>query len=143
MRHLRAWDKIMYGNGASLAVFSLAATLLSVGGAVAQEDHEAAARAIVAAHTDANQDGLIDEAELTNNLAAAFVALDINADGRLTPDELDEHDTGQFERVDANGDGTLSFVEVMQAKIDDLKSVDANGDGALSPDELVALENLR
>ncbi len=110
---------------------------------LAQADHEAAAKAIIAHQTDWNADGVIDEAELAHHMAAVFVALDINADDKIEPNELADHDAASFTRIDGDGDGSLSFIEVMTAKIDDLRSVDEDDDGALSPDELQAMDDLR
>ena len=110
---------------------------------------------------DANQDGVIDAAELAN-ASAALKKLDKNGDGRLTPDEYrpprpdgpgpqaNAPDPGGQSKsqdpghkpprplldlvLDVNGDEIIDASEIANAPAL-LKKLDVNGDGKLTREE--------
>ena len=83
-------------------------------------------------------DGVISEAELARDAAAAFTSMDRNRDRRLTHDELADAATADFAAVDADGDGSITFDEVMRHKTQAFDRADSNGDGMLSYEEMSA-----
>jgi Ca2+-binding EF-hand superfamily protein len=87
---------------------------------------------------DTDGDGLISEAELARDAAAAFSSLDANRDRRLSPEELGGAAQGGFAEIDVNGDGLLTFEEVMRHKTQAFELADKNGDGRLSYEEMTA-----
>ncbi|MFM1945541.1 MAG: hypothetical protein RI897_4523 [Verrucomicrobiota bacterium] len=104
---------------------------------------------------DANQDGTIDEVEITN-ASKALKTLDKNGDGKLTPDELrpempprgregaapgsnPEVLVNRLMQADANGDGKLSQAELPERMQALMQRLDKDNDGFLTREELAAL----
>ncbi len=126
------------------AVLILAATLLSAsaqaGGRGAEyfketdtnndgaltKDEMAASRMQRLGGADADKDGFISAAELTEHHAAMMRA------------RQDKHFTGFAGRFDANKDGKVALDEIKSFDPPFFKNADANGDGKLTPDEMKA-----
>lgn len=97
---------------------------------------------------DADKDGKVTEAELDAHRAAEFAAADANSDGMLNAAELtDQHlarmadraadrSARLIENLDDNGDGNLS-AEEMDERVRErgFARMDKNDDGAISKDE--------
>jgi Ca2+-binding EF-hand superfamily protein len=95
---------------------------------------------------DTNKDGKITVAEINDDQARIFTAMDVDGDKSLSVDELKRRGrslqifrtTTIFDLLDVNGDGKLSVAEVNAPSKRWFKRYDANNDGAMEASELPA-----
>ena len=81
---------------------------------------------------DANQDGVIDQAEWEAFSARLFDRIDLDGDGQASAEELDD----AFEAFDYNKDGMIDGHEAPLVII----LGDDNGDGRVAPEEFNAID---
>jgi hypothetical protein len=103
---------------------------------IADDDVEDAS-AIAFYHADANQDGVVDEAEYASDAIAAFTLADTDDDHRLKAHELKGADADRISKIDKNKDAELDFDEVMANKTALFAVIDKDGDGVLTLEETV------
>lgn len=98
---------------------------------------------------DANGDGIVTVAEVRQQMASRFRALDSNRDGRVTKAEFDaarephgkaggrgpRGGSRMFDFADANKDGSVTFAEFIAPAVDRVARLDTNKDGKVSRDE--------
>ncbi|MDA1326772.1 MAG: hypothetical protein O3C34_18770 [Proteobacteria bacterium] len=93
---------------------------------------------------DTNGDGKITLAEINDDQARMFTALDVNGDKSMSVDEIRRRGrslqifrtTTLFDLLDSNGDGKLSVAEIQAPSKRWFKRYDKNGNGILEADEL-------
>ena len=99
------------------------------------------------ADLDANKDGVVSAAELSQHHTARFMKMDVDGDGAVSRDDiaefkarLREAHTGsradRFERADTNGDGLVSEAEAAAVAQQKAEKLDADGDGTISRREM-------
>jgi Ca2+-binding EF-hand superfamily protein len=95
---------------------------------------------------DLDQDGSVAAAEIADEQARLFAAIDVNADGAISVDEFRRNGrlllalnvTTFFDMMDVDGDGQLSSSEVSSPAQRWLSRYDADGSGSLSEEEIRA-----
>lgn len=93
---------------------------------------------------DTNGDGKISLAEINDDQARMFNALDVDGDKSMSVDEIRRRGrslqiyrtTTLFDLLDANGDGKLSVAEIQAPSKRWFKRYDKNGDGVMEAEEL-------
>ena len=93
---------------------------------------------------DINGDGKVTVAEINDDQARIFTALDVDNDGSLSTDEMKRRGrllqayrtTTLFDLMDANGDGKLSLKEIQAPTGRWFKRYDANNDGVMDAGEV-------
>lgn len=93
---------------------------------------------------DIDGDGKITIAEINNDQARIFTALDVNNDKSMSVDEIRRRGrslqifrtTTLFDLLDTDGDGKLSVAEVQAPSKRWFKRYDTNGDGAMDASEI-------
>lgn len=93
---------------------------------------------------DINGDGKVTVAEINDDQARIFTALDVDNDSSLSTDEMKRRGrllqayrtTTLFDLMDANGDGKLSLKEIQAPTGRWFKRYDANNDGVMDAGEV-------
>ena len=93
---------------------------------------------------DTNGDGKITLAEINNDQARMFTALDVDGDKSMSVDEIRRRGrslqifrtTTLFDLLDSNGDGKLSVTEIQAPSKRWFNRYDKNGNGIMEADEL-------
>ena len=103
---------------------------------------------------DENGDGLLQSAEVPEQMREGFMRADANKDGAVSREEMqaampapgdrpqvspEERRQRMIERMDTNGDGKIAITELPERMRERMKQADTNSDGVLSAQELEAV----
>lgn len=65
---------------------------------------------------DANQDGVITEAEVRTQAQTMFARMDINKDGKIDKADREARQAANFQKMDTDGSGEVSLAEMTAAR---------------------------
>ncbi|MDV6030775.1 MAG: matrixin family metalloprotease [Phycisphaera sp. RhM] len=101
---------------------------------------------VFVARFDADKDGALSEAEVSQRLWEKLTTLDADSDGLVTLAEIDSSllalQLEAFEEKDSDGDGLLTETELGERPWQKISAADLDDDGGVSFDELQAFRNL-
>ena len=65
---------------------------------------------------DANQDGIITQAEVRTQAQTVFARMDVNKDGRIDKADREARQAERFKKMDTDGSGEVSLAEMTAAR---------------------------